>query len=121
MGTRILWWENGAWRLDEDYHRHTLEALGRATAEEVLAVIDAETRFTPRKRPINTREDELQLDEKTDAREALEAARDVVCGSGWTLSLVASRCVYTGRTLLDVLPGGIDKATAVHHLRKRLA
>jgi HAD superfamily hydrolase (TIGR01484 family) len=121
VGTQLYWFRDRDWHRDETFHAGVLAAMGGVDTGEVLEAIRGGTRFEPQA-------DERQSDVKAsfrlpapeDADPQLAAALSVLASRRWLLSPVASRCVFSGDMLLDVLPGGIDKAAAVHFIRKTL-
>lgn len=121
VGTRILWSVPGGWRDDDEYHARALAAMGGIAAAEIVDAVTAASAFEPQE---PSRQSDVKISFRLpashDGDAALETVRDRLADLGWRLALVASRCVFTGDVLLDVLPGGVDKATAVQHVRKEL-
>jgi len=119
VGTRIEWAVGDRWIRDEHYDKTVRAALGGVTAHDVFAAFADATAFVPQD---DAHQSEVKmsfrLDESPTAEAELEASRIVLLERDWKLSLVASRSVYDGAVLLDVLPGGVDKAAAVHHVRR---
>ena len=121
VGTGISWADGDAWRRDHEYHDRARAAMGEATAAGILAAVTGDSAFLPQDESHQSDvKISFRLPASADADAALEAARQSLAGRGWRLALVSSRCVFTDDLLLDVLPGGIDKATAVQHIRKAL-
>lgn len=121
VGTSVRWSLAGGWRRDDEYHARALAAMGGVTAAAVTEAVTGGTGFVmqdPRHQsPVKI---SFRRPAPDDPDGALEAARALLAARGWRLALVASRCVFSGDLLLDVLPGGVDKATAVQHIRKEL-
>ena len=121
VGTAIHWADADDWLLDGSYHRRALAAMGGVTAAEILAEIGGTDGFQPQD-PAHQSDVKISFrrPDDRDSDRHLERLRARLAALGWRLALVASRCVFTGDLLLDVLPGGLDKATAVQHVRKEL-
>ena len=121
VGTCVLWPDGDGWRRDEDFNARAVAALEGVTPDDVFGAVGGGTGFRPQG-PTHQSEVKISFRLPTggDAHDELERVRSVISGRGWRLSLVSSRCVFTGVILLDVLPGGVDKAAAVHHIRKTL-
>ena len=119
VGTRIEWFEGGRWRTDEDYRDAVRYALGGVTADDVFAAFADATAFAPQD---DAHQSEVKMSFRLRGSPSpegeLEGARALLARRGWKLSLVASRSIHDGDVLLDVLPGGVDKAAAVHHVRR---
>lgn len=121
VGASLYAWEDGRWRPLEDYRRR-LEARLRGRS---LAELGSELASLPGLTPQEPeRQAEFKCSFYVDPAAGPELEEEVAARTRrWGFpppTLIASREAETGRGLLDLLPGGVDKATPLRFLAERL-
>jgi HAD superfamily hydrolase (TIGR01484 family) len=118
VGTSIHEREGDGWTLDEAYRTHMREARGGLDAAEIRAAVDG-LGLTLQS---SERQAEFKVSfEFTVDRSAAEVEAALLERlEGMPVRPVVSRAVGGGGGLVDLLPAGVAKDTAVRHLRDRL-
>jgi HAD superfamily hydrolase (TIGR01484 family) len=118
VGTSVHEHRDGAWALDEGYRARMREAMGGGRAEDLAPRLDGlglrlqePERQAEFKRSYTFGPGRSEAEVETLVRERLE---------GLPVRSVLSREPTSGLGLLDLLPAGVAKDTAVRHLRDRL-
>lgn len=120
VGTSVYKLTETGFRLDSQYRALMLEARGELTGDSIRARLGAVPGLT-------LQEDEKQAEFKISyyfppgprgEAVVVEARRRLALEARTRVAIVSSRKPGNGRGLLDVLPAGVAKDTAVHYLRR---
>lgn len=108
---------DGTWILDVGYAAAMSEAMSGREAADVLEMLRGVPGLEPQPPANQGRwKASFVLRRGAPGDISFEAAEARLRDAGLDLSLVRSSCVFRGRDMLDVLPRGVTKATAVEHL-----
>jgi sucrose-6F-phosphate phosphohydrolase len=120
VGTSIYHLRDGRWKLDDRYRAAMRSALGGSSARKVEEVLRPVAALRPQ---VEERQKEFKRSYTVsgDRSAVVEEVRRRTREAGLLVSLVASDDSTTGEGLLDVLPRGVAKHTALRFLSAQLA
>jgi HAD superfamily hydrolase (TIGR01484 family) len=115
VGTSIYLATDRGFEPDPDYAERMVEAMGGTTAEEIRGLLAHVQALRPQS-PENQSDFKASYEFGLERRDAVTRAVLERLGDR-PLSVVVSHDPYRGTGLLDVLPAGVAKHTAIAHLR----
>ncbi|AKJ64233.1 HAD-IIB family hydrolase [Kiritimatiella glycovorans] len=121
VGTTVHEYREGAWSENPDYAGQMQRAMGGVRAADLAHLADDLTGLSLQEPEKQARwKCSFYVDAQCSHQKVCDEVRRVLRGKGAQVQLVYSRDLTDGTGLIDLLPSGVTKDTAVRFLRRRL-